>query len=386
MVMQARRGGGGQDPLVQNLQMRSLLLAASPHFRKKVGSFSVTADQSSLRMKLFNVGIITRLVAKLRLRVDGGTSSAATKTEWGPWNLLKKIKVQDFDGTDRVNISGPLLWSILSWKYKTPYGVRNEFSTFPGAARGSTNYPVYDAPVNTDADQDVIDMFIEIPLAVDHRKDLRGAILAQTGLGDLFLIMDFAQVLNTGGQDEDKPYHTAGTNLAFDSITVDLWQDFYMPQVINGVTLLPQIDLLTVQELSQVTTSDNIVASGEKLIPFPNVRTVVAAVFRYLDADLAVHNKVDKHRIIANGNNIVMDDDNESRLFAQREIWNDDLVDGLYFYDFSSKPIETAVWGNVQYGATMASTIGASDNSFDVGFVSLYTKGSTLPGLPQSST
>jgi hypothetical protein len=48
------------------------------------------------------------------------------------------------------------------------------------------------------------------------------------------------------------------------------------------------------------------------------------------------------------------------------------------------KPIETALFGNVQYGITPSAANGGNQY-FEVGFESFYTKGSTLPGLSQSS-
>ena len=49
------------------------------------------------------------------------------------------------------------------------------------------------------------------------------------------------------------------------------------------------------------------------------------------------------------------------------------------------KPIETAVYGNVQLGATPAAYTASGNTAMVVAFESMFAKGAVLPGLSQAS-
>jgi hypothetical protein len=61
-----------------------------------------------------------------------------------------------------------------------------------------------------------------------------------------------------------------------------------------------------------------------------------------------------------------------------------DTRPGSYFEAHRQKPIETALYGNIQLGITPSAVFGGN-TAFEIGFESFYTKGSTLPGLSQAS-
>ena len=94
-------------------------------------------------------------------------------------------------------------------------------------------------------------------------------------------------------------------------------------------------------------------------------------------------------RIIANGNNVLYDSSAEAQIFEQRLKLGSagaDIRPGVYFFQFRNKPIETALYGNVQAGFTPLNVSSATYPAY-LGFCfeSFYTKGATLPGLSQSS-
>jgi hypothetical protein len=93
--------------------------------------------------------------------------------------------------------------------------------------------------------------------------------------------------------------------------------------------------------------------------------------------------KISQVRLIANGNNVLMDNTELSQLFYQREymLANVDTVPGAYFRSHREKPIETALYGNVQSGFT-PNTVGAGAY-MEVCWESFYTKGQALPGMIQ---
>jgi hypothetical protein len=87
-------------------------------------------------------------------------------------------------------------------------------------------------------------------------------------------------------------------------------------------------------------------------------------------------------RLIANGNNILRDDTLLSQQIRQRNYLEGDIAYGTYWYLHRSKPIETALYGNIQAGLTPA--VVNANALFELGYESFYTKGSALPGISQN--
>jgi hypothetical protein len=217
---------------------------------------------------------------------------------------------------------------------------------------------------------------------------LRGAIMCQTAVGEMYLNIDWISTLISNG-DVDALYSGGATTTVVGQnaspITVTLWQDYLLPQAIGsrGQIPLPGVDLMTVYELNgNVKSSDNIAVGTEKLINYPNVRSVIGAYFNFVSA-AALSSNVSQVRLIANGNNILMDNTGLSQLFYQRMTLETDLVAGVYWRLHREHPIETALFGNVQVGVT-PSVVGANPY-WELAFESFYTKGQALPGIGQSA-
>jgi hypothetical protein len=233
---------------------------------------------------------------------------------------------------------------------------------------------------------------LEIPLAYNPTNDLRGALLTQTAVGEAWLNLDWNTVLYTNAN-EDAVYSGGATTTVIlssgTSIIVNVFQEYLLPQSIGGQVPLPALDLMTVYEVSgALRSSDNIANGAEKLFNYPNVRSVIGAYFNFINngAFNPATTDLSRFRLIANGNNVLREYLPTDKLFDQRRwlIADGDLRKGTYFETHREKPIETALFGNVQYGITPASVSGTNTN-FEVCFESFYTKGSMLPGLSQSS-
>lgn len=388
----------GQQLIQQNAQMRAALLATSPRMRKNLGTFTGGDAGGTTRVKLYNVGIITRLVLRVSVPLDIATGVQAAGKQ-APFNLINRVRLTDFDGTDRVNCTGYELFMINCKRRKSLFGYNNNGAT------AVIHNPVVPTASITDGTQS-LQFYMEIPLAYDPQSDLRGAILAQTALGEMYLNIDWNNLLWQSANDD--AVYTAATNAvtqhAAGNISVQVWQEFLLPQSIGGQVPLPQLDLLTVYELAgALKSSDNIAANTEKLINFPNVRSVIGATVRYIEngvmrngrtltsAGIAetVENNISQIRIIANGNNILYDNTGEGHLFDQRLMMDDggDIRPGSYMFDFGYKPIETALYGNVQLGITPKSATATTYAPYmGICFESFYTKGATLPGMSQSGS
>jgi hypothetical protein len=230
---------------------------------------------------------------------------------------------------------------------------------------------------------------LEIPLAFDPEKDLRGALLTQTAVGEAWVTIDWNSLL-VANANVDAVFNGSGTTTITNStMQVNVSQEYLLPQNIGGQVPLPSLDLMTVYELAgALKSSDNLAAGQEKLLNYPNVRSVIGAYFNYVNAGVMQSPVTDisRFRMIANGNNVLREYTATEKLFDQRTwmIEHADLKVGTYFENHRSKPIETSLFGNVQYGITPA-TMGGGNTYIEVAFESFYTKGSTLPGMSQSA-
>ena len=166
------------DPNV-NMLMRQALLATAP--RQSVELPSVTATKGgTYQVRLNNLGITTKLRLKISAAVTIGTD-ALTASDKAPWSLIDSIKLVDFANNERVNISGFHLWLINCIRNRTIAFYNNE------ALAGVAAYP----NVSTAIGAGTVDLYIEVPIAYDDERDLRGAVLAQAGSGEWYLKVTF---------------------------------------------------------------------------------------------------------------------------------------------------------------------------------------------------
>lgn len=370
-----------QQAVQNNLLLRQALLASSPLYRKNLGMFTGGSLGGTTRIKVFNTGIITRLILRVDTQVDIGTATA-TLSPKAPFNLINRLRLTDYDGTDRVNLSGSQLFMVNCVRRGTYYGYNNE------SASAVLSNVVTPTSVGT---AQALSFFIEVPLAFDPSNDLRGALLGQTAVGDCYLNIDWNPSLYTNAQ-ADSVYNGAATSTVVltagyaPQIEVQAWQEFYLPQLVQGQLPLPPLDLMTVYELAgNIKSSDNLAANTEKLVNYPNVRSVIGSYFEFVNNGVMnAGSDVSQLRLIANGNNILYDNTANGHLFEQRLVLNSDMRNGQYFFLSRKKAVETAQYGNVQFGFT-PSSVNTGTTHLDYAFESFYTKGISLPGLSQAS-
>lgn len=370
----------------QNAALRAALLSSAPRMRKDLGAFTGQAGATT-RIKLFNVGVITKLqldiAATLTIATTVGVPSAKA-----PYNLIKRLQVTDYDGTNRISVSGFQLYLLNSVRNRSPFGLNNSAAVTAITANPATFTAIGNG---------IIRFFMDVPLAFDvdnpivQLQDLRGAILAQTAVGEMYLTIDWVDSLVTPNDDDALYKQATGTvvgNPTTNYITVNVWQEYLLPQAIgaNGEIPLPGQDLMTVYELNgNLRSGDNLIVNTEKLINYPNVRSVVGAYVNYASSNLLAFGNVSRIRLIANGNNVLRDNTERSQVFNQRifMIQDADLIPGCFFMSHRDKPIETALFGNVQFGLTPSVVAGVPYT--EIMFESFYTKGAALPGLTQGS-
>jgi hypothetical protein len=375
-----------QSAVNQNGQLRAALLATAPRMRKNLGIFNQNGAQGgTTRVKLFNVGITTRLLLVVSATYTVGTAPV-TLSPKAPYNLLQKVKLTDYDGTDRINASGFQLWVLNSVRSGgQPYGANN---TTVGSVLANPSTPVA-------VGAQTMQFMIEVPLAFAPASDLRGALLTQTSVGEAYLNIDWNSTIAAAANADATFNTTGGGTVSNVNIQVQVYQEYLLPQAIQGGGVpIPTLDLMTVYEFAgALKSADNIAVGQEKLFNYPNVRSVIGAYFNYVNNGVMNSGTTDinKLRLIANGNNVLREYQAADKLFEQRIAGAvsgfapmSDLAPGVYFELHRDLPIQTALYGNVQYGITPLLANGGNQY-FEVGFESFYTKGSTLPGLSQTS-
>jgi len=369
----------------QNAQARYAMLTNSPRYVKNLGTFTANAGATAAttRIKLQNVGIITKLRLYVTANLTIGTANAVQSTK-GPYNLIDRIRVADFANQDRVNCSGFQLFMANCVRSKRFFGANNMAAT---AVFTNPSYPIT-------IGAKTISFFMDVPLAYDAEnpivglQDLRGAILAQTGVGELYLSIDWLKTLVSTAGDIDAVYSGAGTTTVVgtagnNDVSVTVWQEYIFPQAIPGTNTvpMPMQDLMTVYELNgYIKSSDNLAVNQEKLINVPNVRSVIGAYYNYVTGGAAAQGNVAKIRFIANGNNVITEDTELSALFRQRMYCNSDTVAGAMFSTFRERPIETSLYGNVQVGFTPA-VVSGGNQYVELLWEDFYVSGAALPGV-----
>jgi hypothetical protein len=388
MAPQASAAMSAQSNAAKQLQMnqalRALLLQSAPRMRKDLGVTTGVLGQTS-RIQIFNVGLLTSIQAAVTCPVTIAVAIAVPSPR-APYNLINRVRLTDYDGTDRVNWSGFQLFVLNCVRSRIPYGVNNEGPIVTVGGSSVLGGIIVNPSTPTAIGNGTISFLLDIPVAYDPEADLRGMILAQTAVGTMYLSVDWNANLITQNN-VDAVYTGAGTTtVVLNGVTgpsIQIWQEYLMPQAVNGQLPLPMIDLQTVYEMAgNLRDNSNIAVNVEKLLNYPNVRSVIGAYFTFINgAANMLANDIAKFRLIANGNNILRDDTLFSQQIRQRNYLEGDIAFGTYFYLHRSKPVETALFGNVQAGITPI-TVNAGA-LFEFGYESFYTKGSALPGISQ---
>ena len=374
-----------QKALYANNQLRQQLLSSAPRMRKNLGTTTTPLGQTS-RILLFNVGLGTSLQALVTCPITIGVAPAVASPR-APYNLISRVRLTDYDGTDRVNWSGFQLFVINCVRARIPYGVNNEGPIVTGQGSSVLGGIITNPFTPTQVGNGTISFLLDIPQAYDPEADLRGAMLQQTAVGTLYLTIDWNPNLLTQNS-LDAVYTGGGASTVVMQAgvtgpTVQIWQEYLLPQMVGGRLPIPVIDLQTVYELSgNVRDNANLAVGSEKLFNYPNVRSVIGGYFNYLNGQAMLSTDLNGIRLIANGNNILRDDSQISQLIRQRNYLEGDIALGTYWNLHRSKPIETALYGNIQAGFTPG--VVNAGAIFELGYESFYTKGSALPGLTQN--
>lgn len=373
-------------PAEQNQLMRRILLQNSPKLLKKLPTVT-GAFGGTTRVKLNNTGLLTRLFADIRIPYNASVAPTAL-TNKGVFAAVPRVQLFDFDGSTRVNTT--------AFHLQIRNAIRKA-GLFAGGAAKISQAALVDSATGFSNDfrapqvtlsgtgAQELRFVLEIPVAADvDSGDLRGMMPLQFVSGESQLAIDFASVL-TGASDDDYVF-SGGTLTTLVAPTVTVYQEYYLPQKVNGVMPIPMDDIGTVYELGiYARTTDNIAVGQEKLLNFPNVREVNGVYLNYINNKLlgggSSANDITDFAIYANGATTLYQADNYVQNFMERQHLGHDLPQGVNAFDFAKGPISTSIYANVQLAVKPGGTLTGTP-AVEVTFESFYPKGVALSGIP----
>lgn len=386
------------NPIAQNAAARSLILrggmvgnsyqppAIDMWQPLNPGLPSSPAPGSVLTFYIRNVGLVKRLIVKFTATVTGGATSANTLTKFGLANFVSNVTFSDLGNNQRINTQGWHLVAVSSAKRRKVWGAAYTSDTPFGY--GNINNRVQFAPASIAATvASEIDFFLEIPF-VKNDTDLRGAIYADVtqATAQVQITLNPNMFVSSTADPTLAMYQSAGSDLAsLSGLSMQVYQN-YLDQLprINGIPILPQLDLGTAYLLNN-TTSGLPVANQLNGAAFTNARTYESVAFYYDNNGTLNVNGSDISQIqltSANFTNIQSLDPKMSQ-FMSRNVIMDDFPAGMYYMDFRHRPVDTNQYGNMNL-IVQPSSVGGSGAYIGYGWeaygiIGLVNQGGSLP-------
>lgn len=369
----------------QNAMARQYLLKTGVPMRKHVGTFGPYNLAQAIQIQLLNVGVLTSvdLVVTAEITITG----AATASNWGPYNFLQNIGMVDYTTQKRINVSHRALQMFLSARHSRRYGLGTKDNIIDSTLTTSTNAPLIQLPSAIVAPTAAnFRVSAHLPIAYDSANNLKGAILAQTILGNQFvtaLMPTAAQVFGT----TDDAVFTAGAG-SVANIFVDVFQNYIQPRNIGSQPILPLADLATVYELNtQGRDNSNLNPNNIKYVNYPNVREIISTVLGYNNgstvagAALTYAADLTSLAVEANSNTKLREYLGLDLLEQQRNLFGGDMPPGYYYLDSRRVRINTVLYGQVQLLMlpSIVTVPAAAYTEFST--ESFYLKGTALPGI-----
>lgn len=370
-----------QNPIVANLNARANLLQTGIAMVDRL-QIVTGAVGTALRIPLKRMGVMTGVL--LQFSVPLTITAPATASPCGPWNLVQRISYVDFAGTRRTNTNGFQLWAGNSFKQMDALSAIPAMNYATGVGP-SMNYDtnILNQPTANGASS--LNFSLYVPVAYDPARDLTGAVMTQTNVGEHYIEIVLAN--NLVNADPWLAPYTAGTitNAGTLSVNVEAFQHYIQPQNMD-INLLPWIDLSTIYGYEGgYQSTDNIAAGMDKFINFPNNRSILGSLITYENGGAFTANGADISQItvLANSNTNVRNMTPRYMRELMRNMVNSDMPAGTYYIDSRRQPFMTQLYANVQARFSLISA--GANSQMITQFEVQYPSGSPLPGITIAS-
>ena len=388
-----------------NLQSRVAVLTASLNMWQPIytNTFTNPAAGLVINVPIRQVGFTKKFWVEVLLSLNVGGAETETLTDLGPANIFSNITLSDLSNYTRINTTGWHLWTLQTYKQGFFSGQAGlgmaSFQPAPGVfGTAYTN----DSPINakaasavikapssfTTAQANAVRMFFEVPCAYND-VDLRGAIYTSvvSATMNLQMTLNPSFFVASGADNTLAVYQSSSATLGtITSMTVTVHQNYLdqLPFTNNGPILsaqdLSKMYLLTNTSFTGLTTGQDFA------IPFPNFRAWQSLAVIYDNAGTRTYGTdISLFQLQTANLTNVWQFDPQVQQVKQRNTIKNDLVPGMYMFEYRDKPINTNNYGNMQMTVRPSGTVNAGANLL-VGFegIGIANQVITAGSIPNS--
>ena len=367
-------GGVNQAPAIDMWQPQNPILPSSP------------APGSVINFSIRNVGLVKRLIVQFKATFTAGSTSQQNLTRLGLANLVSNVTFFDLGNNQRINTTGWHLTALSTAKRRRVFGAAYTSDTPLGY--GATNNRIMYAPTTLAANASTeIDFVLEIPFTKND-IDLRGAIFADVtnAVMQLQITLNPNMFVSSTADPTLAVYQSAGSDLmTMSALSVQIYQN-YLDQLprINGVPILPQLDIGTAYLLNN-STSGLPVANQDNATAFVNSRIYESVTWIYDNNGKLNINGNDLNYIQLQSANFtnILNLNGKMMGLMDRNMIMDDFPAGMYMLSFAHRPIDTNQYGNMQLILNPASVEGSGAAFYfgweAYGVIGLVNQGGSIP-------
>jgi hypothetical protein len=339
-----------QQIAANNAAIRGMILANGVARLQQIFAtgISPSAQNGPINVPIQNVGLIRGFLVKVQGTFTNAAGSTATRTEFGAANLLSAIAFQDFNNITRIQTTGWHMNLLNSAKNNMVFG--GAYAPNVPSDYGN-NWTVQSAPATIAASTDApFTFFYYVPLAY-AKNDLRGAVYAGLvgATAQLQLTLNPTPFAAAGDATLAVYSGNAGNYKAAQNVNITVYQD-YIDQLptMNGQVLLPQVDLSTIYDIKN-TSSSGLVVGQDFGVLFANFRTFLSTAIVYDNGGtLNTGSDINYFSLTAaNSANLWKYTPDVAALLARGQFMADPPK-GTYFFDTRQAPINTQQYGNME--------------------------------------
>ncbi len=349
------REAAASSPSAVNRAQRFAVLQNSIEMTQQIFSAQLAAGQLTVNIPPRNVGLVKKFIIKITGLASNTGGVNAFLSDIGLANVIASVVFTDLNNNVRVQTSG---WHLAFLQLlKNQWSMVNAILAASdiqfGATLGNAFSGVLVAPTNfaTGTNQPFT-MWFEVPLAYSD-DDLRGAVYMNVvnAVANLQINMNQNSFAAAGVDSTLAAWKSSAGNI--NTITVTVYQ-VYLDQLPVGKqgVILPSLDLSTVYEIKN-TTFTGFVVGQEFPMPYANFRDFLSTFLIYNNnpaADAGRTGGGDINYLALQSANFTNIRKVEPLLQAllTRNMIQQDLPAGCYYFSSRRKPISTTTFGNMQ--------------------------------------
>ncbi len=343
-----------------NLAARGIILATAVEMTQQISSVAVTpSSQNVLNINPRNVGLIKGFIVEVDGVIENtGMVTALTRTDMGNLNALSNIQFTDLNNNVRINTSGYHIGMLNT--VRQGFGFGGAYSPNLPNDIGGNNWSVQTAASSIAAGATAtVRTIYYIPLAY-AADDLRGAIYANVVNATMNLQLTINATPVSAAGDPLTYMYTGNTGGWDGQVTVTVYQVYLdqLPMDQNRQPILPPYDLNTIYEL-KLTTLTGLAANQDFPYAFANFRDFLS-VFAIYDNNgtFNVGSDINYWSLVSANFTQMFKITPQIAALNARAILMGDPPNGVYYFDFRRRPINTVQFGNMELNIN-ASSVGS---------------------------